>query len=92
MTKELKACPFCGGEARIQLTDGEGNAQSESYLKNPDNGVGYVIVHDLSDAIGWCPLATDFDVILGNYIYFSEQDALDAWNKRFNNDSNEEDF
>lgn len=44
MTEKLRPCPFCGGEARLQLTDDEGNFKDESYLKNPYSGVGYAIV------------------------------------------------
>ena len=43
MTEKLRSCPFCGGEAKLQLTDDEGNFKDESYLENPYSGVGYVI-------------------------------------------------
>lgn len=42
MTEKLRPCPFCGGEAKLQLTDDEGNFKDESYLENPYSGVGYV--------------------------------------------------
>lgn len=35
MTEKLRPCPFCGGEAKLQLTDDEGNFKDESYLENP---------------------------------------------------------
>ena len=30
MIEKLRLCPFCGGEARLQLTDDEGNFEDES--------------------------------------------------------------
>jgi hypothetical protein len=90
MTEKLKLCPFCGGEARIQVTDDEGNLKSESYLEDPYSGVGYVIIHDISNSTDSCPIATNLDEIQGCYIYTSKQEAIDAWNKRVNDNSNEE--
>lgn len=55
MIEKLIPCPFCGREARLQLTDEEGNFKDESYLENPYSGVGYVIVHDISDS-ETCPI------------------------------------
>lgn len=89
-TDKLKPCPFCGGEARIQVTDDEGNLKSEIYLENPYSGVGYVIVHDENNSTDCCPIATNFDEIQGRYIYTSKQEAIDAWNKRVNDDSDKE--
>lgn len=86
MTEKLRPCPFCGGEAKIQLTDSEGNGKSESYLKNPYSGVGYVIVHDISNSTNCCPIATDYDVVQGGNIYTSKEAAINAWNKRDCND------
>jgi hypothetical protein len=91
MTEKLKLCPFCDGEARIQVTDDEGNLKSESYLEDPYSGVGYVIIHDISNSTDSCPIATNLGEIQGCYIYTSKQEAIDAWNKRVNDNSNEED-
>ena len=33
--EKLRPCPFCGGKARLQPTDDEGNFKDESYLENP---------------------------------------------------------
>lgn len=30
MTEKLRPCPFCDGEAKLQLTDDEGNFKDES--------------------------------------------------------------
>lgn len=86
MTEKLRPCPFCGGEAKIQLTDSEGNGKSESYLENPYSGVGYVIVHDLSNLGDYCPIATDYDVVQGGNIYASKEAAIKAWNGRADDD------
>ena len=91
MTDKLNPCPFCGGEARIQVTDDEGNLKSESYLEDPYSGVGYVIIHDLSNSTDCCPIATNLDEVQGRYIYSSKQEAINAWNIRIDDDSNEED-
>ena len=82
MTEKLRPCPFCGGEARLQLTDDEGNFKDESYLENPYSGVGYVIVHDISNSVDCCPIATDYDVVQGGNIYTSKEAAINAWNGR----------
>lgn len=81
---------FNGGEARIQVTDDKGNLKSESYLEDPYSGVGYVIIHDISNSTDSCLIATNLDEIQGCYIYTSKQEAIDAWNKRVNDNSNEE--
>ena len=82
MIEKLIPCPFCGREARLQLTDDEGNFKDESYLENPYSGVGYVIVHDISNSADCCPIATDSDSSLGSYIYASKEAAINAWNGR----------
>lgn len=59
--EKLRPCPFCGGEAKLQLTDDEGNFKDESYLEDTYSGVGYVIVHDISNSTRCCPIATYSD-------------------------------
>lgn len=81
---KLEKCPFCGGEARIQLTDEEGNFRDSDYLQDPWSGVGYVLVHDVPE----CPISKPEGEIVGSFIYDSEKDAAEAWNKRFNGGSN----
>ena len=85
MTEKLRPCPICGGEVRLQLTDEEGNFKDESYLENHYSGVGYVLVHDISDS-ETCPIATHCDEVLGTYIYTSKEAAINAWNGRTEDD------
>ena len=85
MTEKLRPCPICGGEVRLQLTDEEGNFKDESYLENPYSGVGYVLVHDISDS-ETCPIATHCDEVLGTYIYTSKEAAINAWSGRTEDD------
>ena len=49
-----------------------------------------MIVHDENNSTDCCPIATNFDEIQGRYIYTSKQEAIDAWNKRVNDDSDKE--
>lgn len=82
---ELKKCPFCGGEVKLQLTDDEGNFKDESYLEEPYSGIGYVIIHDSSMGID-CPVATIRGDSIGMYIYRYKKAAIDAWNERWKDD------
>lgn len=82
---ELKKCPFCGGEVKLQLTDDEGNFKDESYLEEPYSGIGYVIIHDSSMGID-CPVATNRGDSIGMYIYRYKKAAIDAWNERWKDD------
>lgn len=82
MTEKFKPCPFCGRKVRLQLTDDEGNFKDKSYLENPYSGVGYVIMHDISNSTHCCPIATYSDSLQGIYIYPTKQAAINAWNKR----------
>lgn len=84
--EKLRSCPFCGGKARLQPTDDEGNFKDESYLENPYSGVGYVIMHDTSNSTDCCPIATDSDSSQGSYIYASKEAAINAWNGRKDDD------
>lgn len=63
-----------------------GNLRSESYLEDPYSGVGYVIIHDISNSTDCCPIATNLDEIQGRYIYTSKQEAIDAWKKELSED------
>lgn len=77
-TKSVLSCPFCGIEVEIQLTDDNGVWQGESYLKNPFNGIGYVITHP---SVPCCPIAASGERV-GRWIYNSKEAAIKMWNRR----------
>ncbi|HJB28400.1 MAG TPA: Lar family restriction alleviation protein [Candidatus Blautia faecavium] len=75
---KLLSCPFCGGRAEIQLTDNGGEWKGKDYLKNPVNGIGYVITHP---SVPKCPIAASGERV-GRWIYESEEAAAKMWNRR----------
>lgn len=81
MNEELKPCPFCGGKAKLQITDDEGNFHDEEYEKNPWSGLGYVIMHNIDEDYD-CPIAKYEDESMGIYIYGSKEEAIKTWNRR----------
>lgn len=82
-TVKLKPCPFCGGEARITVSDGEGNSRDDEYEQDPWSGLSYRISHAHEDNEG-CPIASyeSEGAEMGVYLYDSRAEAADAWNKR----------
>jgi hypothetical protein len=69
---ELKPCPFCGGKVSIVL----------SY-----SGLGFMLHHAHEENPG-CPIASyecDGGILGGVYIYDTEEQATEAWNKRDEN-------
>ena len=86
MTK-LKSCPFCGGEVSLVLCDDEGNLHDESYREHPYSGLGFMLHHAHEDNPE-CPIASyecDGGILGGVYIYDTEEQATEAWNKRDEN-------
>lgn len=75
---ELKNCPFCGEKPWLQLTDSEGNFRSLSYLDEPYSGEGYVLLHIPNK----CPIGCNKGEPLGQLIYDTETEAIQAWNTR----------
>ena len=68
MNEELKPCPFCGGEAVLMHMD-----YGDGYLPEVQTVWGVYCRKDLSSEHGH-----------GHYIdnYATEQEAIDAWNRR----------
>lgn len=84
----LKACPFCGGNVNILVCDDEGNIHDAEYEKAPWSGLGYRLSHDVTDVPEGhkCPMAGFEDEgELGTYIYDTREDAAEAWNERYVN-------
>ena len=85
---ELKPCPFCGGKVSIILCDDEGNLHDESYREHPYSGLGFMLHHAHEDNPE-CPIASyecDGGILGGVYIYDTEEQAAEAWNRRVDND------
>lgn len=83
---KLKPCPFCGGQPSIVPCDDEGNLHDEDYVLRPYSGLGFVIRHTHEDNPG-CPIAiyeVDGGIVGGVYIYDTEEQAAEAWNRRVN--------
>ena len=84
---ELKPCPFCGGEVSLVLCDDEGNLHDEAYREHPYSGLGFMLHHAHEENPG-CPIARyecDGGILGGVYIYDTEEQATEAWNKRDEN-------
>lgn len=81
---ELKPCPFCGGKVNLVLCDDEGNLHDEVYRERPYSGLGFMLRHAHEENLG-CPIASyecDGGILGGVYIYDTEEQAAEAWNRR----------
>ena len=83
---ELKPCPFCGGKVSLVLCDDEGNLHDVAYGKHPYSGLG-LMLHHAYEENPECPIASyERDGgILGVYIYGTEEQAAEVWNRRGDN-------
>lgn len=83
----LKLCPFCGGKVNLVLCDDEGNLHDEVYRERPYSGLGFMLRHAHEENLG-CPIASyecDGGILGGVYIYDTEEQAAEAWNRRAEN-------
>lgn len=68
-------------------SDDEGNIEYDpEYEKSPWSGLGYRITHSHGENIN-CPIA-EYGVdeaFIGVFIYDTEQEAAEAWNRRADN-------
>ena len=88
---ELKSCPFCGGKVSLVLCDDEGNLHDEAYREHPYSGLGFMLCH-AHEENPECPIASyecDGGILGGVYIYDTEEQAAEAWNRRVDNGNKE---
>lgn len=76
-----KACPFCGGQIDIVITDEEGNIHDEEYAQNAWSGLCYAIEHTKEDNPN-CPIARYKGESIGAYLYDTKKELIEAWNER----------
>lgn len=89
MTDKLKQCPFCGGKIRINICDDEGNEHDSDYENDAWSGLGYQLYHDIADVPEdeECPIARhEGEGVMGVWIYDTREEAIEAWNRRVDND------
>ena len=83
MSKKTKplACPFCGGDFQIGITDDEGNPHPADYELEPWSGLKFVILHPEKPGV-FCPINTFGEDHLGGWSYGSRKEAIKACNTR----------
>ena len=84
---KLKPCPFCGGKVSLVLCDDEGNLHDEAYREHPYSGLGFML-HHAHEENPECPIASyecDGGILGRVYIYDTEEQATEAWNRRAEN-------
>ena len=84
---KLKPCPFCGGKVSLVLCDDEGNLHDEAYIEHPYSGLGFML-HHAHEENPECPIASyecDGGILGRVYIYDTEEQAAEAWNRRADN-------
>lgn len=82
--KTHPAAVYCDS---IVLCDDEGNLHDEAYREHPYSGLGFMLHHAHEENPG-CPIASyecDGGILGGVYIYDTEEQATEAWNKRDEN-------
>ncbi len=88
MNNSLKCCPFAVEKQRLYVVMTKEKSTNDNYANDPWNGLWYQIRHSHEENEG-CPIAryAEDNTAIGTYTYNTREEAVEAWNRRTNNDN-----